>query len=285
MLYLKQLHCGKLMHTHLQNTYRFTKNIFNRFLDDGCLYRASALTYTSLLALVPLMLVMLFVLKVFPVFSSWGQTIQDFIFANFIPATGEVTNTYLVGFGEQAGQLSAIGLVILLVTAVLMLFNIEQAFNIIWRVEKRPYGLSSFLLYWALLTLAPLFMGVSLAISSYFFSISFIAGAVTKYGLLKIILSILPFVLSIIVFTILYVAIPNCRVPFRYGLISAIFSATLFQLAKYGFAIYLLNSHTYQILYGALAVIPIFLLWIYSLIWFINIILYLYEYTIKYYFT
>ena len=106
-------------------------------------------------------------------------------------------------------------------------------------------------------------MGVSLAISSYFFSISIIAGAVTKYGLLKIILTILPFVLSVIAFTILYVAIPNCRVPFRYGFISAIFSATLFQLAKYGFAIYLLNSRTYQILYGALAVLPIFLLWVY----------------------
>lgn len=251
------------MPVQLNNIYHFTKNVFFRFINDGCTYRASALTYTTLLALVPLMLMMVLVLAAFPDFSSWGQTIQDFIFSNFIPATGDVIQSYIGGVIKQAGQLSAVGLVFLLITAVLMLFNIEQAFNVIWRVDKKRNGLSAFLLYWALLTLSPILMGLSLVISSYVISMSVIAGAVAKYGLIKIALPILPFILAVIAFTILYVAIPNCRVPLRYGFLSAVFTAALFEIAKSLFTLYLMSSRTYQVLYGALATVPIFLLWIY----------------------
>lgn len=252
-----------IYHVNQSKLIRFIVTVFKRFFADGCMSRACALTYTSLLALVPLTLVSFFILAVFPVFASWGQSIQNFIFANFVPAAGEVIQQYLLGFVRQAGKLSIIGLVILMVTAVLMLFNIEQAFNVIWRVKRRRKGISAFLLYWALLTISPLLLGFSLALSSYIISLPLIAATVAKLGLLRLILAILPFLLALTAFTILYVAIPNCRVPFRYGLLSGLITGVLFEVAKFLFTFYLIEFHTYQILYGALAIIPVFLLWIY----------------------
>lgn len=238
----------------------FFTTLLKRFFNDGCMYRASALTLTSLLALVPLMLVSVSVLAAFPVFAKWGNGVQDFIFANFIPASGQIVQQYLISFVKQAGQLSIIGFIVLLVTAVLMLFNIEQAFNVIWRVETRRKGLFAFLLYWAILTLSPLLMGFSFALSSYIMSLPFIADAAITLGLVKWILIALPFLLAVFAFMILYIAIPNCRVPFKHGLTSAVIAAVLFELAKYGFTIYIRSFHTYEILYGALAAIPMFFL-------------------------
>jgi len=241
----------------------FFSSLIKRFFNDGCMYRASALTLTSLLAVVPLMLVTFSVLAAFPVFSSWGTSIQDFIFANFVPASGTVVQQYLMQFVKQAGQLSVIGFGVLLVTAVLMLFNIEQAFNVIWRVEVRRRGLVAFLMYWAILTLAPILLGISLAVSSYLMSLSFIADAATKLGLMKWLLTLLPFLSAVLAFMILYVAIPNCSVPLKYGFMSALVAAILFEFAKYGFTYYIRSFHTYEILYGALAALPMFLLWVY----------------------
>jgi len=241
----------------------FLKALLHRFSMDGCMYRASALTLTSLLSVVPLMLVTVSVLAAFPVFAKFGDGIQTFIFNNFVPASGQVVQEYLNGFVSKAGQLSLIGIGVLLVTAVLMLFNIEQAFNVIWRVETRRKGLVAFLLYWAILTLSPLLLGFSLATSSYIISLPLIADTATKFGLMAILLGFLPFVLAVFAFMILYVAIPNCRVPLKDGFISAVITAVLFELAKYGFTFYIKSFNSYEILYGALAALPMFLLWVY----------------------
>lgn len=246
----------------------FILTVLRRFIADGCFSYASTLTFTTLLAVVPLMLVGISVLAAFPVFAKWSSSIQTFIFFNFVPTSSDAIQSYLSSFVKQAGQLSVVGLALLLVSAVLVLFNIEQAFNVIWRVHRQRKGIIAFLMYWALITLAPLLMGLSFALTSYIISLPFIATTAAKLGLIKILLSILPFILAVITFTILYIAIPNCRVPARYAFASGIMAAVLFEIAKYGFAFYLTSFNTYQIIYGALAALPLFLLWIY-LLWLI----------------
>ena len=241
----------------------FFKCIFVRFFRDGCIYRSSALTFTSLLAMVPLMLVSVSILSAFPVFKSLGETVQNFVFANFVPSAGEVVKTYLHQFVQQASQLSLVGILFLLVTAVLLLFTIEQSFNAIWRVRKHRKGVAAFMMYWAVLTLSPILIGASFDVSTYLLSLPLISDTAQHLGFGKLLLTSTPYILAVITFTILYVAIPNCYVPLRYGFIGGVVAAILFECAKYGFTAYIKFFPTYELVYGALASIPLFLLWLY----------------------
>jgi len=243
---------------------RFVVYVTRRFIDDGCVYTASALTFTSLLSIVPLMSLSFTVLSAFPVFGEFAMQIEDFLFKHFVAASGEVIHEYLQSFVQQASQLSVIGLTFLFVTAVLLLFTIEQALNKIWRVRAKRKGIAAFLLYWAVLTLSPILLGASMAVSSYVFSLPFIAGTAESIGLSKtLVLTYAPFLLSAFGFTLLYVAIPNCFVSLWHGLVGGFFAAFLFEVAKYGFTFYITNFPTYELLYGALATIPIFFIWMY----------------------
>jgi membrane protein len=253
---LKQLHQGG----------HFCWYLTKRFFQDDCLYRASALTFTALLALVPLMTVGLSVFMAFPHFGEWGQRVQNFIFQNFVPASGQALQSYLQGFVAQAHNLSLIGSLFLVVTAVLMLFTIEQTLNHIWRVEKPRRELTAFLLYWALLTLAPILLGGSIALSAAFLSIPWVVDAVNLLHGGRFLLPVIPFLLAMLAFTILYSAIPNCHVPLRYSVVGAAVTSLLFNLSKYGFTAYITHFPSYTLLYGTFAVIPLFLIWLY-LIW------------------
>ncbi len=243
---------------------RFAVTIYNQFLDDGCMYRAAALTYTCLLSLVPLMTVSFAILAAFPFFNKISSELQNFIFSHFIAASGEVIQRYIQHFVAQTSNLSVIGFFFLVVTAVLLMFNIEQAFNAIWHIRFRRHGVSAILLYWAVLTLTPILLGLSIVISGYFMRLPVIAEATSNFWISETIIRLIPWLLSVSTFWLLYVAVPNCTVPLRFGLIGALASGTLFELAKFGFAIYVRNFPTYTLLYGALATIPIFLVWLYT---------------------
>ncbi len=259
------------MNVILRKLYRFAYfcwHVCKRFFKDDCMYRASALTYTTLLALVPLMTVGFSIFMAVPKFKDWGFDVQNFIFNNFVPESGKVVQSYLQGFVQQAHNLSLIGMVFLVVTAVLMLFTIEQTLNHIWRVDNPRRGMRAFLMYWAILTISPLLVGASIALSTYFMSLNIVATTIQNVGFSGFLLPLIPFVLLVIAFTILYSAIPNCKVPVRFSVLGAIFAAVLFSAAKYGFTLYLTNFPTYKLLYGTFAVVPIFLIWVY-LIWLI----------------
>lgn len=233
--------------------------VIKRFFDDDCTYRASALTFTTLLAVVPLMSVGFSILSTFPVFEELRAPLQDFIFENFVPSTGKVIQEYLQLFTQQVSKLSMFGVVFLFITALLVMRTIEGSMNHIFRVTMTRKGVSAFLLYWAILSLAPILLGLSLAASSYFFSFPFIQG----YHAPAILRIISPAMLSLIGFTFLYMVVPNTKVSFKHGLIGAIVATFLFETAKKGFAYYLSQFNTYELLYGAFATIPIFFVWVY----------------------
>lgn len=245
---------------------RFIVFVFRHFIEDDCTYRASALTFTTLLAIVPLMAVSFAILSTFPVFQQLADPLQNFIFANFVPATGKMIQDYLNSLGALASKLSAMGVLFLFSIALLVMFTVESAMNKIWRVNASRHGLSAIVLYWTILSLTPILLGLSIAMSSYFLSIPLIA----KYDSLSL-FSYLPFLLSLTGFSFLYIVVPNCPVRFLYGLYGGIIAAILFESAKFAFGYFLSHYNTYQLIYGAFAAVPIFFVWIYW-VWFITLL-------------
>ncbi len=132
----------------------FVRFVATHFIEDDCSYRASALAFTTILALVPLMSVSFFVLSAFPIFHHLDVPIQNFIFENFVPATGKIVQEYLQLFATQVTKLSIIGVVFLFLFTLLLLYTIETALNRIWHAESSRHGLTAFLLYWTIVSLA-----------------------------------------------------------------------------------------------------------------------------------
>ncbi|MDO8953240.1 MAG: YihY family inner membrane protein [Gammaproteobacteria bacterium] len=230
-----------------------------QFIDNRCMLRASSLTYTTLLAIVPLMVVVFSVLSMLPVFDNISGRLQNFVFTNFVPHTGKLVQHYLTTFGEQAAHLPVIGFVFLFVTAIMMMITIESNINDIWHLRSPRKLTTSLLLYWAMLTIGPILLGVSLAISSYMTSLHILKLDLSHFHWL----TPLPYLCTIMGLGFLYMAVPRCEVKVWQAFLGALFAATVFEIAKAGFSFYVVHFPTYQFIYGTLATIPLFLIWIY----------------------
>ncbi|MEE4249607.1 MAG: YihY family inner membrane protein [Alcanivoracaceae bacterium] len=241
----------------------FFQLLASSYRNDGCRESAAALTYTTLFAIVPIMTVAFAILTAIPALQERSGEIQAWAFANFAPGAGEKVLEYVNEFSRQAGNLTAIGVVFLVVTSVLMLSTIEKNMNRIWRVTTPRSGLTSLIMYWAVLTLGPLSLGAALGISSYLTSMALVADTVEMLGGMRLWLALLPLLFMTMALTLLYVVVPNCYVPIRQGLIGGFVAAVLFELAKGGFTLFIKLSPSYQVVYGAFAAVPIFLLWIF----------------------
>ena len=236
--------------------------LWQRFLSDKCFETAGALSYTTLFALVPLLTTVLAILAAFPVFAEWRMATSDFVFRNFVPAAGATVQNYLLQFAANASKLTAVGIVFLLVSALMMMSSIEDRFNRIWRVQTARGGGSRLLLYWAALTIGPLLIVASLALLSRLLPLAPQANA-TSSLFAREAFALLPFVLTWLVLLAMYMLIPNRTVAFRHAGIAALIAAILFQVARVLFALYVQKVPSYQQIYGALAAAPIFLIWIY----------------------
>ena len=235
---------------------------FHSFLGDHGLQLAAGLAYTSLLSLVPLMAVVIGLFSVFPAFDRVTIDIQDFIFQNFVPDSGEVIQSHLQAFASKARGLTAIGTVVLIVTSVMLISSINAAMNRIWKIHHRRSLIGRVLVYWALLTLGPLSIGASLVVTSYLVSLPLFRGVDTQ-GTDGLLLIVLPGLAAAVGFTLMYTIVPDTRVRIRDALLGGLVAAVLFEVAKGGFALYVTSFPTYQTIYGALAAVPLFLIWIY----------------------
>ncbi|MDX2349175.1 MAG: YihY family inner membrane protein [Porticoccus sp.] len=251
----------------LQMAGHFFRHLGKRFVGDGCRQSAAALTYMSLFAVVPLMTLMYSMFSLIPAFQGLESQVQELIFSNFVPQSGAEVQQYLTEFSSQARKLSVVGVVILLITAYLMLTNIEQTFNDIWGTVGSRRGLSSFLLYWGILSLGPLLLGIGLMMHTYLVSFQLLVDEVDVLGITALIFKVLPLVFTWAAFTLLFIAVPNCKVSTRYALIGGLVTAICFELAKIAFGTFIAHS-SYTSVYGAFAVFPIFLIWVY-LMWII----------------
>ncbi len=241
----------------------FSRLLFSRFVEDQGLPQAASLTYATLLSLVPLMTVSLAIFSAFPIGDKMAVVVQDFVFENFMPNSGEVLQEHLQNFSAKASRLSGTGFAFLIVVALLLMANIDKALNTIWRVRRKRRFVAKFIVYWSILSLGPLLIGVSMVVTSYLVSIPIFSDAAETISVLHRLLKVTPVLASASAFTLLYAVVPNRRVPIRQALYGGLFAALLFELAKRGFAFYLTHFPTYEAIYGALAAFPIFLVWIY----------------------
>ncbi len=239
----------------------FVRFLVKRFFDDRCFESAGALAYTTMFALVPFTTVVFAVLSAFPVFDTWSGRVTEFIFSNFVPESARAVEQYLRGFSQSARQLTGGGIGALLVSVLVTMWSIEQAFNRIWRVPSAAPKVTRFLMYWTLLTLGSLLVVAALAATSALFAIPSLAGF-EQQGVTDRMLQYLPHAVELTAFTTAYWLIPHRTVPFRFAFVGGLLATVLFELLKWGLAIYLRNA-SFQQLYGALAVIPIFLFWVY----------------------
>lgn len=242
---------------------RFAAYLARRFEHDQCLGAAAALAFTSLLALVPLFTVVFVTLSAFPAFGEWREGIEDFMFENFVPAFGDQVQDYMGEFADKARGLRAAGLAVLLVTALALMASIESTFNVIWGIRRKRPLLVRFLVYWAVLTLAPLLIGAGMVATSYVISLPVLDGGTAGATVRAYVVGIFPVIATTIAFVLFFQLIPYRPVPFRHALAGGIVASVLFELAKSGFAVYVSSFPAQEAIYGAFATVPIFLLWIY----------------------
>lgn len=241
----------------------FFKTLFLRFKQDRCTHHAAALSFSSLLALAPLVAIGFALLSVFAPLETIGQDLENFIYQYLVPDAGLDIRQYLTDFANQTGKLTTVGLLTFLLTAIFLLYNIEESLNVIWQSATRRKLVQRFLIYWALLTVGPILMGAGLSLSTYALSLSILDKLDSIVSIKIVLLKILPIVFEAIAFSLLYIIMPNHEVKIRYALIGGITAAILFEVTKRLFALFIVNFNNYEIVYGALATLPIFLIWIY----------------------
>lgn len=224
---------------------------------------AGSLTFTTTLALVPLLTIVLAVLTTFPVFDQLRTSLDIWFVQTLMPrAIANTISANLNQFASKAKGLSALGGVLLLMTTTTMMVMIERAFNQIWGVRRpRPWA-QRVLVYWALITLGPILFGLSLSATSQLFSATDgLARSLPFVGALFY--TLVSVALTTGAYTMLYMAVPNRRVHWRDALWGGLAAAIAFEIAKRGFALYIRQFPTYAIIYGALAALPLFLVWTY----------------------
>ncbi len=241
----------------------FVKRVLQRYQEDGCNVLAASLSYTVLLALVPLLAVGLGMLAAFPAFADAREALLAILLANLVPDVGADLESAFRVFIENAGGMTGFGIVGLGITALLLLNSTQRAFAVIWRAPLEGHLLNRLPSYWAVLTLGPLLFGVSLSLSSYLFAIlSWVESPLLEesvgWGLRR-----LPLVFAVFGFAVLYWLMPSRPVKFLHACAGGMLAALLFELGKTGFGLYVAFFPSYEIIYGALAAAPVFFIWIY----------------------
>ena len=235
----------------------------DRFREDHMGLTASSLTFTTTIALVPFFTVALAVFTAFPMFSKLQGALQGWLIQSLIPDNiARQVLGYLTQFSRQASKLGVAGLAILLVTAIALILTIDRTLNGIWRVKKTRSLTQRVLIYWAAITLGPVLLAASLAVTSYVVSAS--SGLVTAMPVsLRFLLDGFQFVLVAGGMAALYRYVPNTYVKWSHAWVGGVFVAAGIEVAKKVLSLYLSQVPTYSLIYGAFATLPILLVWIY----------------------
>lgn len=242
---------------------RFVRFVLHRSREDQVFRVAAALSYTTTLSLVPLTAVMFAIFAAFPAFSGARESLRSLVFDLLIPQAGSRIESWIAGALDATGGLTAFGAIGLLITSILTLNTVEAALNAIYRVAQPRAILSRLLVYWTMLTLGPLLLGASLSLSGMVFFVERTLGAEVFAEIASFAVLLAPSILSWGAFTLIYVVVPHRRVRLRDAAIGGLTAAILFAVLRVGFGVFVAQASAYQTLYGALAVLPIFLIWLY----------------------
>lgn len=229
---------------------------------DAVFRVASSLAYTSLIALVPLLAIGIAIFSAFPVFDSIRSQLADFLFQNLTPSFEEEIRQYLEVIVKNSGQLGAVGVCGIAVTAILLLSTIEDSFNYIFKVTQPRRIATKITLYWTVITLGPLLLGTAFSMRGYLYTLQKLMAADGETS--RFFFSyFIPPVITIAALMLVYVLVPNKKVSVVNAACGAVVAVILFWCLRMGFGSFVLSNSTYSTLYGALAIIPIFLIWMY----------------------
>ena len=254
--------------SRLRDLWRFMQR---RLSEEQVPQVAGSLTFTTVLAVVPVMTIAFAIFTTFPLFNTFRDALEAYFVQSLMPRG--VTNTILDNlslFAAKANRLSAVGAVTLVLTAIMMFAIVDRSLNRIWRVKTPRSFTQSLIVYWAIMTLGPLLIGASLSFTTLVSPVaSTLAQQLPWLGTVAAIsISLL---LMTMFFGLLYLIVPNRLVDWRDALIGGLVAAIAFEMTNRGFAFFITKFPSYRVIYGALAAVPIFLVWVY-LFWLITLL-------------
>jgi len=232
-------------------------------MHDRCLQRASALAYANLLAIVPIVILAFSIFASFQDMAHLAQRIQQYLVTYLLPTSQQIVLDYLANLSGKSTSLSIFGIIGLLITITALLTTMEESFNDIWRIKKRRTHFARFMTFWSLLTLSPLLLGASISITSYFAALPMIHDVTENTSVFQHIPFLIPWIISSLAMTALYISLPNTSVHIRSAIIAGLIAGAFFEVSKLGFTFYVTELANYEKLYGTLGTLPIFLIWIY----------------------
>lgn len=253
------------LNRHLETLIRpqsFLRFMLTRMIEDGVARAAASLSFTTTLALVPALALVLAMMTAFPAFEGLRATVQEAIFANFLPSTSLKMSEQLAGFVAAAGRLTAFGVAGLAVTSIALLLTIESAFNRIFRVRRPRPLYMRLLVLWAVITVGPFLIGLSFTLAGSFALPGDLLGERGKPARDILLGQIAPMVLTWAALTFVYVVVPNRRIRLADASLGAAGAALAFSLLRYGFALFIGSMTSYETIYGAVAAVPVFLVWL-----------------------
>ncbi len=239
----------------------FFKFVMQRIQTDNILRVASSLSYTSLIAIVPLFAIGLAIFSAFPVFSDIRAQLQDALIQNVVPAIGKEVNQYFNEFVSATAKLTTLGVVGIIFTAILLLSTIENSFNYIFKVYKPRSIKTKITLYWTVITLGPLLYGAGVSFKGYFYTLEKFVPQ--EFGISYLFQSWLPGMFTLLTLMLVYVLVPNKKVKLLHAFWGALIALAGIHLMRSLFGNFIASSVIYHTLYGAMAAIPLLLLWLY----------------------
>ncbi len=251
--------------TKFKNAAETLKNflifLVRRAKNDTIFRVSSSLSYTSLIAIVPLFVIGLAIFSAFPGFTTIKTQFQDFILKNFVPDIGQEISQYFVSFLNASAQITTIGVVGLAVTSIMLLSTIENSLNFIFKVYKPRNIKTKITLYWTVITLGPILLGAAFSLRSYLFTLqSLMPEGISNSMYLS---QMIPNLITMLVLVMVYVLVPNKKVKISNAFVGAFIAVLLFWVLRKSFGILVIENATYKTLYGALAALPVFLIWMY----------------------
>ena len=244
--------------------FRLVARVFNRFHSERCMQTAAALSFTTVLGLVPMIAGALALISILPFGSGLGAAVEKFLLANLLPdKAGVVIAKYVTQFAAKAERLTWIGLLTLGATALVQMLTIERAFNVIWRIRSPRPLLRRILMHAIALLLGPIVFGATLIAVTYLVTTSLGWVSDADGMLTGVLLRGLPFLFMIALFALLYWAVPNCRVPKSHAVFGGVFAAGCFVGIHKLLSLYLKYFSAHAVIYGTFSAVPIFLLWLF----------------------
>lgn len=244
--------------------FRYLRLLIGHFLNDNCTQKSASLTYTTLLSIVPMLAIFLVIFSSVPALESIREQVQEAIYRNLLPSFDNQLQSYIDNFAKNSARMTLVGVGVLLFTTVMTLITIEDAFNQIWRTHHQSNDLYSIIRSIITIVSTPIILAIAFMASSAIRSLDSISRHLFGYGMDWSIWAVgLSYATTTIGFILLYWFIPKTKVPLKNATIAGIIIAILFECIKRFFGLAVTNFTSYEAVYGAFAILPIFLVWVY----------------------